>query len=54
MVLLGVNMAIRWKHWCPHGCGKTVIYNLPNRRIKARNSYICTKCGKKIKKSNLL
>ena len=47
-------MPKRWKHWCPHGCGKSVVYNMPNRKIKARNCYVCLKCGKRIDKDKLL
>ena len=27
-----------WAHWCPNGCGKTVVYDYKKRK------YLCMKC----------
>lgn len=36
-----------WKHWCPTGCGKCVVYDHPKFR------YDCPRCKQKFSRVEL-
>lgn len=40
-----------WKHWCPNGCGKSVIFH--GRSWGHVKAYKCERCDKEFTKEDL-
>jgi len=39
-----------WRHWCPKGCGKSVIYLGNWHDSKREGIFYCQRCGNRFKK----
>jgi len=37
-----------WKHWCPKGCGRKVVYDSSGK------DYVCVECKNRCTKEELL